>query len=134
MIAESVAVVGSAPVDDEAAAVGADVVGVALEGLARGKARLVPGPVEVSFGEAEESGGAPRKDARVFAVLDAVDDTVGRCGGVPSVPADWDCASEVVCVVGLGVFGAAVANVNALFALGAPKPAKPENLGAEADN
>ena len=66
-------------------------------------------------------------------MLDAVDDTVGRCGGVPSVPTGWDCASEGVCVVALGGF-ATVANVNALFALGAPKPAKPENLGAEAGN
>lgn len=41
--------VGSAAVDDGVGAVDADVVGVALEGLARGKARLVAGPVEVSF-------------------------------------------------------------------------------------
>lgn len=67
-------------------------------------------------------------------MLDAVGDTVGIGGGVSSVPAGWDCASEGVCVVALGGFVVVVPNVNALFALGAPKPAKPENLGAEADN
>ena len=59
-------------------------------------------------------------------MLDAVDDTAGRCDGVAG-------ASEGVWVVTSEGFVAAVPNVNALFALGAPKPAKPENLGAGAD-
>lgn len=48
-MAESLAVVGSAVVDGGVGAGGAGVVGVALDGLTRGKARLGAGPVEVSF-------------------------------------------------------------------------------------
>ena len=115
---------GSAGAFDEVEAVSVEVDGVGIvDGLARGKARLVRGPVDRRA--ARESGGAPRNEASVFAVLVAVEDIAV---GDDDTSTDRVCASEGGSKA--GVVDAAV-NVNGLFVLRTPKPPKPENLGFE---